>query len=292
MPLLNLVLSTFNLVKDYNTNKNNDYLVTFNNNYIMEITNDFLKATLPNKYLKVYENYINNNPNYLHITSNPFCTGGSTYIDEILSKKYIILNRKNDIWDIVTPSHEIFHFIFNDYSSYMTNNNLMKYLREIEGIFANFLFANWFKNRYFDEAITMEKEELFFYQMRVLCLKYFEIYLNSIDKKNVFHEDMFNTQCEKLDYQFMIDIDIVKEEWNQESADDNLMYSFSYLAALDLFNIYEKDHDYGFYLLSKIKSVKNNMDPVNLLREKGFTFMDDNFSNLKKHVIKLEKTRI
>ena len=62
-----------------------------------------------------------------------------------------------------------------------------------------------------------------------------------------------------------------------------LKYSFSYLAALDLYYQILEDKEKGFYNLRKLKENYEINDVLNYLRFRNITFMDDGYANLKKY---------
>lgn len=284
LPIIELVLDSFELVKDIQSNCEVDYIVNYDNNYLMEITNDFLDDTLPKKYLKIYNSYIKSNPDYLHIQKNSLNSSGMLFIDSVLSNKYVMVNRNNTLWDLVTPSHEFFHLVFNDFSSYLTFDNLMSFTTEIDGSLANLLFIDWIKKKLPKEASSLENDILIFYQMRVLSLMLLNIYFYSLNSKSIFNSSLFYEECKKINYHHEIDIQTVKKLWNDEGAEDSITYTISDLAAIDIHNIYKKDPDYAFYLLSKIRSIRSSDDPIKVLRDNNITFMDDNFYNFKKYI--------
>ena len=45
---------------------------------------------------------------------------------------------------------------------------------------------------------------------------------------------------------------LIRNLWNDEGAEDSITYTLSDLAALDIYNIYQKDSEYAFHLLSEI----------------------------------------
>ena len=283
LPLIELLLDTFEIIKNIIPQQNIDYIVNYNNDYLVNLTNDYLKDTLPPKYLNRYYRLIKNNPNYLNIRYDKTCTCGATYIDPILNKKYISFFRRNEIFDLSTIGHEVFHMIFNDNFAYTINSNPMYYTREIESAFSEFLFTDWIDNKTIVSSSNIRNNHFTHFQIRILNFMVLKIYFDAINN-NKFSKKIFNQEWKKLNYDHTLTISDIKDLWNGENAYDNLVYSFSYVAALDLYYIHQNDPEYAFYLLDKIRSVRYSDNPIKVLRKHQLTFMDDDFSNLRQYV--------
>lgn len=137
--LINLLTSTYPIIKDFNPKDNTQYIICKNNDELLEETNDFLKQTLNKSQYEKYKQEILDNPNHLHIQYSQQSVKGTTFIDSILKKKYVLLNRCNEPTDITSISHEYFHFVFNDFTAHKIFKSTLSYSRELEGSFANFL---------------------------------------------------------------------------------------------------------------------------------------------------------
>lgn len=80
-------------------------------------------------------------------------------------------------------------------------------------------------------------------------------------------------------------------EYLTEPASLLLRYNLSYLASLDLFELYQKDREKAFVKLEKIKEMNYHQHSIRLFKEIGFTFMEKNCPSLQKQLKRLEKTK-
>lgn len=90
-------------------------------------------------------------------------------------------------------------------------------------------------------------------------------------------------------FNYQLTLEDIKEYFGYEDLEDILTYSLSYLASLDLMEIYKKDPEFAFYLLERIRFVRKKSDVLKVFRKNHITFMDDGFENLKKYVKEIER---
>lgn len=287
--LINLLIKTYPIIKDFVQSDDTQYIIYKNNDNLLEDTNDFLKQTLNKTQYERLKKEISENPNYLHIQYSLQQTNGTTFIDPILKKKYILLNRCNEPIDISSIYHEYFHFIFNDFSSHKIYESNLSYSREIEGSFANFLAIEDLKDNNPEIAQQLSEDFLLYYQIRIICLLVIKCYDTAARKKYDLRINKFYKALNLHGFNEKLDLKIIKDYFGTEDLDDNLSYSLSYLASLDLMKIYETDPEFAFYLLENIRFMRSDSDVLNLLRRNHITFMDDGYENLKKYVKKIER---
>lgn len=287
--LINAILSTYDIIKNFEPKNNSEYVVNLNNEQLLEICNDFLKSTLPPLVYKKYEKDILNSISQIHIQNSLSNRNGSTYIDPILKQKYILINLHKEPVDLCVLPHEYFHYIFNDYQSYLYSNNPMYYSQELEGSLANQLFFEFLRPYYPNVAKQLEEDFLLYYQMRTISLMILTNYLQSIRSNNKFRKNKFDKWFNYYGFNEPLNIEDIKDYIETETADDSIVYNLSYLASTDLFYIYQNDPEMAFYLLQNIRYTKSDNNVLDVFRRNHITFMDDGFKNFKKYVKKIEK---
>lgn len=287
--LINLLTSTYPIVKDFIQTDNTQYIICQNNDKLLEETNEFLKQILnKNQYQKLTKQ-ITENPNHLHIQYCNQQAHGTTFIDSILKKKYILLNRCNEPIDVSSITHEYFHFIFNDFTSHNIFGTPLGYSIELEGSFADLLTIEDLKLYNPEIAHQLSEDFLLYYQIRIICLLIIKCYDIASDKKYSLRINKFHKALNKHGFNEYLDIETIQDYFGYEKLEDTLSYSLSYLAAIDLMEIYKRDPEFAFYLLENIRFMRSDFDVLNVFRRNHITFMDDGFENLKKHVKKIER---
>lgn len=285
--LADILIDSYPIVKNFECD-DFDTEVDCSNDMLVKKTDEFLKnytnQTIYNQYLELKKE----NPNYLHITecaNLESSTHGLTFINGLLKKKNIIIFRDNTFMDLVTLPHELFHAIFNDYDSNKAMENQCYYSTEIEGSLANLLACEYYRENYPDIARDIDRFFLDNYKKLLIQLIVGFSYLNSCND-NKFRTNKFN----KLLSTFGINQlnDELLKYYLTDSGSQIINYGISYLASIDLLNIYEYDSEFAFYLLKNIRFIKHEDDVLSVLRRNHVTFMDDGYNNLKKYVKKIE----
>lgn len=266
-----------------------DVSIAITNQDIISIANDFSNKMLPDDIKKEFNNTLNNN-SHIHIQSSKQNSvySGTTIFEPIFNEKYIFISRNNTLIDIVTLPHEIFHYIFNNTDVGITLEYNMHYTTEIEGSFANILFGEYFYNNSIDCKNYFNKYFLESYHDTITQIVVRNSFLNSIKDNKKFRMNKFNKE---LSYWEMIPFDNENEIINYLNVplDVNMKYTLGYLAAIDLYYIYQNDPELAFYLLKNIRFIKRENDIANLFRKNHLTFMDDGYENLKKYTKKIER---
>jgi len=287
--LINLLIKTYPIIKDFKQSDNTQYIVCRNNDCLLEETNEFLKQVLNKNQYQRFKQEITNNPNCIHIQYYPNTNNGVTFVDPILKKKYILLNRCNEPIDISSMVHECFHFAFNDFTSYKIFENTLGYSVEIEGSFADLLVIEDLKTNNSEIAQQLSEDFLLYYQIRIICLLILKCYDIASRRKYNLRINKFNKILNKYGFNEKLDINGIKDYFGREDLKDTLSYALSYLASIDLMEIYNRDPEFAFYLLENIRFMRSDDDVLSVLRRNHITFMDDDFENLKKHVKKIER---
>lgn len=288
-PLVELLINSFTIIKDFPFDDIYDIRIHTTNDRLVELTDEFMLKYLPKEYYNKYKKMMASDNFNLFINYEKNSNScGHTVIDGINKEKYVILERSNiDIDTIILP-HEIFHSLFNNYTSYQINANNLAYTSEIEGSLANLLFIDFMKNRNNTVATNLDKQFLLFFQIRGLILSYCAYMVNKEDKENVLDLNKYRSLFSehKID---LIDQAEIIELFEGDDNDDLISYNIAQLAATDLFYIYKSDPELAFYLLSNLRSYRTDDDIIANFRKNNLTFMDDGFYNFKKYIKKYRK---
>ena len=208
-----------------------------------------------------------------------------TYIDYILKKKYVLLLRSNTVYDLITLPHELFHVLFNDFDHYLTFHNQIYYSQEVEGSFADFLAIDFYKQKLPEISLEAAKIYLSNYKDNIYSLMIGSSYLQSINLKKQFR---LNKILNLWNAPIPTSIAEIKN-YMSDSCGEIINYALSYSASLDLFEIYKKDPEFAFYLLGNIRYSLKEDNILKIFRRNHITFMDDDFTNLKAYVKKIER---
>ena len=286
--IANLLIDSYDIVENYTCDNlatiavcNNDTLIKNTEHFLKEYTNEHIY----DKYLKLRQE----NPNYLHITklenSNSKCRG-ITFNDSIFRKKKIILFRDNTFMDLISLPHELFHAIFNDYDCNKRISYQSYYASEIEGSFGNLLATEFYRESLPDISKECEEHFLLEYKKQLMELIVNFSYLSSCNNSNNLRKNKF----EKIlrFYNLRINSEKTLRSYMDDTCEEIINYALSYLASIDLLEIYKKDKEFALYLLKNICYIQQDDDVLGILRRNHITFMDDDYKNFKEYVKKIE----
>lgn len=285
--LANILIDSYPIIKGFKCN-NFDTEIDCSNDTLIKNTAEFIKRYTNQTIYKQYLELKKENPNYLHITESAnleSSTHGLTFVNGLLKKKNIIIFRDNTFMDLVTLPHELFHAIFNDYDAYKAMENQCYYTTEIEGSFANLLACEYYRENYPDIAKDIDSFFLDNYKELLTQLIVSFSYLNSCNDNNKFRKNKFNKLLSTFDINPLNDE--LLRYYLSDCGSQVINYGISYLASIDLLNIYKKDREFAFYLLKNIRYIKHEDDALSVLRRNHITFMDDDYTNLKKYIKKI-----
>lgn len=292
---LNFILQSYLPFKEqYLTSESlSDIKISSTNDEIVNITKDFITKYVPTTLHKNLDFLFfpsKENINKLQISYSPVETtyGGITYIDPFFQEKYIYIARKNHLLDLGITPHESFHYLITDFDDYKKENYNSYYLTEVEGSFADILFGDYFYQNSIEFRNYFNQYRLQVYENEVCDLVIENAFIDSLTQKGRFRINKFNQTLEVYDIiPFHNKEEITK--YMTIPMDINMKYAMSFLVAIDLFYIYQKDPEFSFYLLKNIHFMKEENDIIGLLRRNHITFMDDGYENLKKYVKKIER---
>lgn len=263
-----------------------------NNNELIDIAVDFSEKMLPNDICNDFKNVLYNNKDIIQFKKNTWGNsyGGVTLFIPTYNEKYILVGRENKLKDLLTLPHELFHYIFNK-SQYCLDvfNHDMIYTSEAEGSLANILFGKYyyetatFNNNFFNELILDSNE------IETMSLIIKNSILCSLNDKGKIKKNKLNKLLMENGIIPLYDSELLEEMSND--VHENLTYAFSNLIAFDLYEIYKNDPDFCFYLLKNIRFNSYEDDVFRVLRNNHITFMDDNYTNVKKYIKEIEKAQ-
>ena len=288
--LINISTNGLNYTNGYSITEVNPSPLYINNQDLLELFNDFiLQMGSPSLFRKIdqegphIELNIQKEPNYFYSME------GCCFEDSLFSEKYINICRSNTIQDMVTLCHEFFHGFHSNLNLKYTERNELCYFSELEGSFANLLVAEYYRqlgqeeNAYYIDSIYLEN----------YILRNFELNIGFLlaEQKRKFTLESFNQKLRKRNIEITFTDKDEIFEYLTEPASLLLRYNLSYLASLDLFELYQKDREKAFVKLEQIKEMNYHQHLIRLFKEIGFTFMEKNCPSLQKQLKRLEKTK-
>lgn len=285
---LNVLIESFPVIAEYAPEYVNDNIrIAATNDEVVDICRDFFVKMTPKDILKKYDDAFKENNNFLNIMYSKDSSdySGVTLFDYTLQKKYVAVSRSNKLLDLVILPHEMFHYLFSDCNVCFSLDHNSHYLAEVEGGFANILFSEYYMNNAKENNDFFRKYYLNSYQSQIEDLTIRNALFDSIKKNNGIRMHKLN---KFMSYYNMLPFDNENEiiEYLEVPQDVNIKYAISFLAALDLYYIYKKDPDFAFYLLKNIRYHVTEDNIMSLLRRNHITFMDDDYTNLKKYLKK------
>lgn len=289
--ILNTVINSYSVLlgNNFEDLSSLDNPIKINNNEVIDICEDFFKSMLPDAFYREIKYVLNFTPDIININYNKHDRdfSGFTLIDPLLKKVYISVTRKNQTIDLSILPHEFFHYLFFS-RSFKLGDYTFNYLNEVEGHLANLLFGDYYyKNfdsnyiqKFYLSATSLDIEEL-----AISKCMYDSSFFNLVVNSRKFNKKIKKLGIDSIDSSKLIN-SYLDDVPNLES---NLVYTFSYLAALDLYYIYHNDRDKAFYLLQNIKDNEREKNTFEVLRNNEVTFMDDGYNNLKKYIKQINK---
>ena len=188
LPIINMILPAINTLKSFNPELLNIFGTADTNDDWITITLEFFKRmTTPHIYNQVKELF-EKNKHFLNINyyKEYYAYPAATLIDGILKKKYIVLSKNNEVLDYPNLALELFHYLFSDYDTKTLTEHNSFFLSEVEGMFANILFSEYFNYCFQNENDTdpdlMKKFFLLEFKSQVSELVIRNGLLDSLDK--------------------------------------------------------------------------------------------------------------
>lgn len=274
---------------NYENNLDNNYSIALTDDDIIDITLAFYKKMFPTNIYNEVKEIVNKDKHILNIRyiKNRTDYENTTYFDKKNKTKRILITRHNDMQDLFTLSHELMHYILNDYD-YGKNKNSSIYLNEVEGYLASLLFSEYYQkynNTIFDNKNNDDDSNYFkIYHLDELGV-FSRIFITknelllALNDKNKVDEKKFKKE---MDEYKISDYEI--EEYLEYDNKKALTYGLGILIAMDLYNKALTDPELAINTLKNIKDYKNQKNLITHLRNNNITFMDDDYSNLRKYI--------
>lgn len=290
--ILNLILQSYLPFKKYYKTNNfpQDIKISVTDDEVVSVAKDFLNQYVPASSRKKIDPIFDKTAKLLQMSysTSTATASGLTMIDTYFQEKYIYIARQNKLLDLATLPHEAFHYLITDFNIDKMENYNTYYLQEVEGNFADILFADYFYQNAFEFKNYFNQFRLQIYSTEISDLVINNVFIDALTRKSRFRINKFNKALEVYD---MIPFQDKEEIINYMTMpmDINMKYALGYLVAIDLFYIYQKDPEFSFYLLKNIPYMKEENNIIGILRRNHITFMDDGYENLKKYVKKIER---
>ncbi|MBE6147574.1 MAG: hypothetical protein E7168_04500 [Firmicutes bacterium] len=235
-----------------------DFPIFYKKETLISYTKDLFQSEMPSEIYMFLLNFLEKKRK-LHIRKNHDLHNsiyGLFLYDAVLENKFILINQKGNYLDFSSLSHELLHayYIPSNYQEIFFND--IFYTKETEGSFSDFINAEYFKT--IDPKIAYLLRKQFFDSFR---LSLFEL------------EDEY--------FKYYNDGKIILPENTSSNIDELILLSFSYLIALDFFEIFKQDKNLSFELLRKLKNTTKTENIFEDLKRLDVSFMDDGFKNLK-----------
>ena len=248
-----------------------DFPVFYSQKLLISYTKDFLKSSTTPEIYQCFLKLLNEkNHIYIRPSKNQIESACGFFLyDVALENRFVCINQTKTYLDFLTLSHELFHtyYVNSNYRDVFLSD--MFYTKETEGCFSDFINTEYFKTINPEMAYLLRQQYFISYQLSLeeLESKYFQ-YRNIRFKKEISQKN------------FSLDIP------------ELILSTFSYLIALDLFEIYKLDRNKSFELLGNLRNISTTEDVFQELRKLKVHFIDDDFKNLKQLKKCLEMKKI
>ena len=284
LPLIEPLFDCYDVIKNGSIKRNLfNNKVRLSNSEIIGFTNMFFKCETPSRIFYEYFKSFDNNFINIDYINNLECIRGFTVFDPFLKKKYVSITRNNTLLDLGVVPHEMFHYIINDYDSGIKNNEICDLLSEVDGCFADILYANYHLNHAIYNKDFFKNHTLYGLDYIVGIIAVRTLLINSLDENNIVNKEVFNRKLKENDVNTEIDEDDYLLFF-KDTGDYLIRYGIGYLAGLDIFYNYQEDRNKALDSLINIRNCRETDDVLKLFRDNGITFMDDGYKNLKKYL--------
>ena len=265
------ILSTLNNYLGENKlfiNRGTTEKIRMSNDEVFELMNIIFKH-IPNKNL--YNAFISvSEPTKslinIKYSKNIGQTYGTTYIDTHNHIPYATIYRENTTMDLTTTFHEIFHMIVRKNEESLFSYKPKTIYKETEGYFANLLLPDILT----DIGLIKDYRKI---QVNDLMTTRDALYGISSSKKFVSAADKGQN---------------IKDLYIDDYLLDDMDIAFSYLTALDLYNMYQSNPEKVLDTILNLSSLSGSF-PQQELEKIGATFHVDGCKNYKEHYEKVKK---
>lgn len=265
-----------------------------NNKQLVDYTISLIEK-VPNKGLvDDIKSFVIPTKNLLHIKHKDKLStnyGGVTFIDFSTRKPYCLIARENNTNDIIALAHELFHMAIKNRANINNINGPNTIYDEIEGYMADFIMQNLLKEEGIQEKEIdfMDTEDL--WKTGITAQDFFitnAILAYSDDNYKVRLGDL-NQFLKEENFKFKITKKNI-DAFFYDKFNEDLAYAFSYLAAVDLYELYKIDPEKAIYHLYCTNQF-NGLSIEKELKSIDVTFYEDGYKNLENKCNKLLKKK-
>ena len=284
LPLIAPLFECYDIIKNESIKRRlSNYRIKLSNKDLIGFTTTFFKTETPNQIFYKYISAFNNKFININYINNLEPIRGFTLFDPFLEKKYVSITRNNTRLDLGVIPHEMFHYIINEYDSGIKNNEICDLLSEVDGCFADILYANFHLNHAIHNKDFFKNHTIYSLDYIVGIIAIRTLLINSLDENNRVNKEVFNRKL--IENNAKVEID--EEDYLlffRDTGDYLIRYGIGYLAGLDIFYNYQEDRNKALEALINIRNCRETEDVIKLFRDNGITFMDDGYKNLKKYL--------
>lgn len=253
-----------------------------NNQQLIEYTMSLIEQIPHREFVESIKSCVIPKKHLLHIKHRSKLSTdyyGITFVDFLQKRPYGLIARENNINDIITLAHELFHMVIKKDlhpSNIMSSNSIYD---EIEGYLANFIIKDLLKKDYSTKEMDyIETTDLWKTRCTIYDIFITTVLLNFMDERYKIPLGKVNEFLKNEKFKFKV----TKQNMNAfffDTFNEDLNYSLSYLAALDLHNLYKIDPEKVINNLYKIKNFTGKNIPDEL-KSIDCTFYEDEYQNL------------
>lgn len=223
------------------------------NKDLIEILNDFFKNATDKKTYELFLKIYKDNKKSIHIINKENYYPGDTLYIEYFNKTYIQIYKSNTFDDITTLAHEFGHAIqYNTNYNINYFKNLSAYV-EIISVFFELLANEYFYKTEFKNNAILSEYDLFIDNIGSCkdLKEEFKI-LNKVSIKDyenkLILKERINNYIKELPINYInYFIDLIPSDF--------YIYSFAFIVASNIYNIYKKDKEFAFLILYEIINI-------------------------------------
>lgn len=246
--------------------------IKYNEDELLGLVHDFYKS-MPSEIYKIFLRSYNDRQRNVLFDNSFEKEPANIYLVTGLNKAYMQFGSvEENLYSnqLVNMVHEYGHyiaFILNP-NRYLGENSIFV---EIESIFFQLIALDMLDKKLSDVSfLELSESILGTYIWNAECIKYFKIISKAFLKGDFNNIDELRSDLEERN---LIDCDILDEiiDFEYDIGYDYL-YTFSYIVAISLYEIYQKDPDLAFHLLKKIicnekgleeyQNITETVDPI------------------------------
>lgn len=293
---LEMLLQTKDLFLQYKwENNTTDFSPCYlNNEQLIEYTISLIDKIPHKTFVNQIKSCVNPNRKLLHIKhSNKLSTNyyGLSFVDFSQRRPYGLVARENNTNDIITLAHELFHMVIKKNLNPLSMNSYNYVYDEVEGYLANFIIRDLLKEEQYP------KEELDFIDTQDLWRTGWTVHdsfitnaiLTCTDERYKFKLQDVNQYLKEENLKVRLTKQ-TKNAYFHDKFNEEIVYSFSYLVALDLYELYKQDPEKAIYHLYCLKvltgqNIEKELDVIDA------TFHKDDYKNLENKCNQLLKKK-